>query len=337
MSTDRSVEVVNPEVISGSALESIERATVDVQIATAHKFPRSMAKFRARATEMVTMDEETAQSCIYRRPIGKKGGEVEFAEGKSVRMAEIVGACYGNLRVGAIVVEMTERYVKARGFAHDLESNFAASSEVVEATVKRDGTPYDERMRVVIAKAALAKARRDATFQVVPGALCKSLEDAARTTAIGTTATLGARRQRIMDWINKTGIEAARVWAALNINGIEDVGLEQLETLTGIRTAIKDGDVTLDDAFPRAQVTMPTAKKPEAKAEPLPAAEGDKKPEPNADSAMTRAEAINIIKAAPKGPQKRALAKRDLTPDNYETASDIILAEVAQMLVKGEA
>lgn len=340
MSTDSSVEVVNPEVISGSALESIERATVDVQIATAHKFPRSMAKFRARATEMVTMDEETAQSCIYRRPIGKKNGEVEFAEGKSVRMAEIVGACYGNLRVGAIVVEMTERYVKARGFAHDLESNFAASSEVVEATVKRDGTPYDERMRVVIAKAALAKARRDATFQVVPGALCKSLEEAARTTAIGTTATLGARRQRIMDWINKAGLEPARVWAALNIKGIEDVGLEQLETLTGIRTAIKDGDVTLDDAFPRAAVQMPTAKKTEAKAEPPPAAEGDNQPAPppaETAAGMTRAEAINIIKAAPKGPQKRALAKRDLTPENYETASDIILAEVAQMLVKGEA
>jgi fructose-bisphosphate aldolase class I len=48
-------------------------------------------------------------------------------------------------------------------------------------------------MRMVVAKATLAKARRDATFQVVPGALCKAMEEAARTTAIGTTATIGKR------------------------------------------------------------------------------------------------------------------------------------------------
>lgn len=251
------IEQASPEVINGSALERIERANVDIQIATAHQYPRSMTQFKARATEMVTLDEETAQSCIYRRPVGKKGNQVEYAEGKSVRMAEIVGACYGNIRVAAILVEQTPRYVKARGMAHDLESNFAASSEVVESTVDKNGNPYSERMRMVVAKATLAKARRDATFQVVPAALCKSLEDAARTTAIGTKATLGKRRQTVLDWINKVGIEPARVWKALGIQGIEDMGLPELEVLTGIRTAIKDGDTTVDEAFPREQVAMP--------------------------------------------------------------------------------
>lgn len=250
-------EAIVPEVITGSALERIERATVDVQIATAHQYPRSMAVFKKRAMEMVTLDEETAQSCIYRRPVGKKNGQVEYAEGKSIRMAEIVGACYGNLRVGSILVEQTERYVKARGVAHDLESNFAASSEVVESTVTSEGRPYSERMRMVVAKATLAKARRDATFQVVPGALCKSLEEAARTTAIGTTATLGKRRTLLLDWINKAGISPELVWKALGIKGIDDVGLKELETLTGIKTAIKDGDTTIGEAFPRQAVTMP--------------------------------------------------------------------------------
>ncbi len=251
-------EAIVPEVVTGSALERIERATVDVQIATAHQYPRSMAVFKKRAMEMVTLDEETAQSCIYRRPVGKdKSGRPEYAEGKSIRMAEIVGACYGNIRVGSILVEQTPRYVKARGVAHDLESNFAASSEVVESTVDRNGNPYSERMRMVVAKATLAKARRDATFQVIPGALCKSLEDAARTTAIGTTATLGKRRTLVLDWINKAGVEQDRVWKALGIKGADDIGLKELETLTGIRTAIKDGDTTIDEAFPRQAVTMP--------------------------------------------------------------------------------
>ena len=253
-------ETVGVEVVNATALEHIEHATIDVQIATAHQYPRSMTMFKKRAMEMVTLDEETAQSCIYRRPVGKKGTETEYAEGKSIRMAEIIGACYGNLRVGSILIEQTERYVKARGMAHDLESNFAASSEVVESTVTRNGQPYSERMRMVVAKATLSKARRDATFQVVPGALCKTIEEAARTTAIGTVATLGKRRSVLLDWINKTGIDAERVWKAIGISGADDVGLKELETLTGIRTAIKDGDVTMDDAFPQQDIKKPQSK-----------------------------------------------------------------------------
>ena len=233
-----------------SALEAITRGEIDMQIATAHQYPRSMAKFKQRALEMVTLDEDTAASCIYRRPVGKKGNQIEYAEGKSIRMAEIVGACYGNLRVGSMIIEQTERYVKARGMAHDLESNFASTSEVVEATVTSNGQPYSERMRAVVAKACLAKAHRDATFKVVPGALCKSLEEAARTTAIGTSATLAGRRKKIVDWLNKLAVDPKRVWQALGITGPDDIGLEQAETLTGIRTAIKDKEVTVDEAFP---------------------------------------------------------------------------------------
>lgn len=235
------------EVIPSTALESITRGEIDVQISTAHKFPRSMTTFKRRAVEMATLDEETAASCLYSRPVG--GGK--FAEGLSVRTAEIVGACYGNLRVGAMIVEQTERYVTARGMAHDLESNFASSCEVIESTVKKDGTPYDERMRVVIAKACLAKARRDATFQVVPKALCKPIEAAARAVALGDASTLASRRDACMGWIGKLGIEPARVFAAIGVIGADEIGIDQLATLTGLRTAIREGDVTVDEAFPQ--------------------------------------------------------------------------------------
>lgn len=250
-------------VVGSTALESITRGEIDIQIATAHRFPRSMQAFKKRATEMVTLDEETAASCLYRRPVGKdKAGRPTYAEGKSIRMAEIVGACYGNLRVGAILIEQTERQVKARGMAHDLESNFAATSEVIEPTIDKNGHPFSERMRAVIAKAALAKALRDATFKVVPGALCKTLEVDARRVAIGDSKTLSRRRQDVMVWINLLGIDEKRVWKALGIAGIDELGMDQMETLTGLKTAIKDGDTTPDEAFPRTDVAMPTPKEP---------------------------------------------------------------------------
>lgn len=251
-----------------SVVESITRGEIDTQISTAHKFPRSMQTFKRRAVEMATLDEDTAASCIYSRPVG--GGK--FAEGLSVRTAEIVGACYGNLRVAAMIVEQTDRYVKARGMAHDLESNFASACEVIESTVKKDGTPYDERMRVVIAKACLAKARRDATFQVVPKALCKPIEAAAKAVALGDAQTLASRRDACMAWVGKLGIDQKRVFAALNIAGPDEIGLDQLATLLGVKTAIKDGEVTVDEAFPPLTVKAETSKLFTAKEKPAPKA-----------------------------------------------------------------
>ena len=266
------------EVLPPSAVESLQRGEIDVQIATAHKYPRSLAKFKTRALAMVGLDEETAASCIYSRPVGKEGGKMKYAEGMSVRMAEIVGACYGNLRVGSTIVEVTPRMVTARGYAHDLETNFASASEVVEATVDKKGNPYSERMRVVIAKAALAKARRDSTFCVVPRALCKALEETARRVAIGDAATIAKRRAGVMAWIGKLGIETDRVFKALGIDGEDDIGVDELTTLTGIKTAIKDGDTQVDEAFPslteKPKGTVPNFEKdPEIdKADPLKAA-----------------------------------------------------------------
>ena len=243
-------------VMPVSATEAIERAEIDMQIATAHRYPRSIEKFKKRAISMATIDEETAASCLYRRPVGKKLNpatgkwEVEYAEGLSVRMAEIVGASYGNLRVAAMLVEQNERWVKARGVATDLESGYTAASEVIEATVDRNGNPYSERMRVVIAKSTLAKARRDATFIVVPRALAKPVETEVRRLLMGDSQTLEARRAAVIAWVSKLGIDTSRVWAALGIKGEADLGVEQLEQLTGIRTAIKDNEVGIDEAFP---------------------------------------------------------------------------------------
>jgi hypothetical protein len=242
-----------------SALEQITRGEIDIQIATAKRWPRSIAEFKQNAIAMATIDEETAASCLYARPVGRdpETGKQKIAEGMSVRMAEIVAACFGNIRFASMIIEMTPRYVKCRGMAHDLQANSAGSSEVIEATVKKpkagqkEGDPYDERMRAVIAKACLSKARRDAIFQVVPKALAKPIEKAVRALLAGDGKSITRRRAIVMKWI--TGdlkIEPSRVFAALGIKGEDDLTTEMLDQLTGIRTAINDGDVTVDEAFP---------------------------------------------------------------------------------------
>lgn len=246
-------EVITSEMIAPTAnvLELQERSSIDMQIATAKAYPRSKNDFLKRAIDMATLDEETAESCLYRRPVGKdKNGNQNYAEGMSVRMAEIVGSCYGNLRVGSRVVEMTDRFVRVQGAGHDLETNFYTTSECVESTVNKFGKPYDERMRLVIVKAALAKAYRDVMFKLVPRAMAKPIEAQVRNLLFGNIKSMTARRKAAEMWISKLNINSKRVFAALNVKGVEDMDASVLETLTGLRTAIVNKEITIDDAFP---------------------------------------------------------------------------------------
>lgn len=244
------------EVIAPSAIMALERAAIDSQIATAKQYPRSLAQFQKRALEMVTLDEETAESCIYVRPVGKKDGKMQYAEGPSIRLAEIVAACYGNLRVASRIIEQTPRYVKCEGVGHDLEVNSAGKSENIEPTVTKEGNPFSEGMRAVVAKATLAKAYRDAVFKVVPKALCKRIIDAAKQTAKGNMKSLDERRAQAENWVKglqtKEGkkLDEKRVFLAIGVKGWADFGDDELFTLRGLRTAINDGEATIEDSFP---------------------------------------------------------------------------------------
>ncbi|MCE5324930.1 MAG: hypothetical protein LLG01_00800 [Planctomycetaceae bacterium] len=241
---------VEAEAVNPDALAIMERVTIDSQIATAKRYPRSISLFIERAQTMACVDDDTAKSCFYRRPVGKEGGKQVYAEGESIRLAEIVAASYDNLAIRAIIVEITPRYVKAVGMARDLERNYMASAECVESTVDKRGQPYSERQRMLIAKVAQSKAYRDAIFRVVPKALCKPIANAASEVALGKGLTLEQRRERVMQWIASLNISAMRVWKALGIAGPEEMGTSEMLTLTGIRSAIKDGDTNIDEAFP---------------------------------------------------------------------------------------
>lgn len=264
MSTDNN-DTQPMEVLAPSAIMAIERAQIDTQVATAHQYPRSLEQFKKRALSMATLDEDTADSCIYCRPVGKeqddKGKWVEkYAEGPSIRLAEIVAASYGNIRVAARVVEQTERFVRCEGVAHDLESNYAGKSECIESTVMKNGNPYSERQRALTAKVCLSKAFRDACFKVVPRALCKPVFEAAKKVAAGQGKTLEERRKRVQAWIGRLKIADARVFAAMGVNGWSEITDDHLIKLTGLKTAIADGDETLDSAFP--QIGAPEGNKP---------------------------------------------------------------------------
>lgn len=260
MNETRDPELIMPEASGEStALERITRGEVDMQVATAHRFPRSIKAFKEEALSMATLDQETAASCFYCVPRDGK-----TIEGPGVRLAEIVASCWRNLRAEARVVDEDGKFVTSQGTAWDIERNVLVRMEVKRRITNKKGQRYSDDMIVTTGNAASAIAFRNAVFKVVPSAYTKAIYEEVRKVAAGDAKTLTVRRDAAFAWFAKSGVAKDRVLGVLGKKGMDDVGLDDLVTLTGLRTAIAEGTTSVEEAFP-TEDTAPT-KPPEGKA-----------------------------------------------------------------------
>jgi hypothetical protein len=235
-------EVITAE--SGT-LAVITKAEIDTQIATARQFPRSIKKFRTEMLDMVQLTEKIAEECIYALPRDGK-----TIEGPSARFAEVAASAWGNCRAGARVVAEENEFVVAQGVFHDLERNVAITYEVKRRITGRDGRRYKPDMIGVTANAACSIALRNAILKGIPKAFWSEMYDAARKAAIGDVKTLANKRAEMTGYFQKMGVTPEMICSVLNVAGVEDIGLDELVTLKGVATAIKEGDTTVEQAFP---------------------------------------------------------------------------------------
>ncbi len=226
-------------------LEPRTRGELDVQIVTAKRFPRKISAFKEQALDMATLDEETASGCFYSLPRGGKP-----VEGPSVRLAEIVLSAWGNVRSEAKVVEVGEKEITAEATTWDLEKNVAVRFQVKRRITDKNGKRYTDDMVVVTGNAACSIALRNSVFKVIPMAYTKAVYQAARQVAIGDAKTLAAKRAEMVAYFGKMGVKPERVFGVVGCKNLEDIGLDELATLKGLATAIKEGDTNVDEAFP---------------------------------------------------------------------------------------
>ena len=228
-----------------TSLEVITRTEVESQMTFALANPRSLAKFKADAIEMATLDRTIAKKCFYKLPRGGKD-----LDGPSIRLAEIIAAAYGNLRCAARVIEIAESYVVAQGVCLDVEKNSVFSTEVRSRITDKNGVRYNDDMIIVTSNAACSKAVRNAIFRVVPLALVEPVSIAAKACAAGNRDTIVEdRANAVSAWASK-GVSEKQLCAKFNAAGIEDLGPAELSDLLGYWNALEDKEVTLDEIFP---------------------------------------------------------------------------------------
>jgi hypothetical protein len=231
-------------ISSGDAITALTKAECDLQIQTAHQFPRDIQRFKENAMSMATADVTTASDMFYALPRGGKS-----IEGPSVRLAEVVASTYGNLRVQSMITAMDDKFVTARGMCHDLENNLAVMVDVRRRITDRNGRRYNDDMIVTTSNAACAVAFREAVFKVVPRHFTNSFYEEARHVAIGDVRSLANKRAAMIAYFQKMGISPAQLCAVVNVVDEDEIGLTELATLKGIATALKDGEASIDDMF----------------------------------------------------------------------------------------
>ncbi len=224
---------------------------IDIQVATARAYPRSLAEFKNRALSYATLDIETAESCFY---VLERGGKK--IQGPSVRLAEIALSAWGNIRAKAEIVDEDKKFVISRGHCWDLETNAAVAMDVRRRITDKNGHTFKDDMIAVTCNAANAISLRNAIFKVIPAALIHPIYLQAVNMAVGDVKTLDERRRTMVERFLKQGVKEERIYIKLNCRGIEDVTLDDLKTMIGVFNAIRDGDSSIDDQFPEPEKTV---------------------------------------------------------------------------------
>jgi len=246
--SEEEISVVTGEIgtlLDGAdALSAIDRASIDVQVATAKQYPRSVDKALKEATTLATLDEETAAGCLYALPRSGKN-----IEGPSVRLAEIVAYSWGNLRIDADIVAEDKTHITAMGTCFDLEKNVAVRVRVKRRIVDKHGRKYNADMIGVTSNAAISIALRNAIFKVIPRSYVNKIYGLARTASLGQGGTITQKRQAALEWYSKLGVQPEQIFELLEVRGLDDIGEDQLITLRGLMTSIQDGETTVERTF----------------------------------------------------------------------------------------
>jgi hypothetical protein len=227
--------------------ESYARQELDTQITTAKMYPRNVEAFLHDSYAMVTLDQETAESCIYALPRKNKKGEQ--IKGESVRLAEIVASCWGNLHAATRIVENDGRTITAEAVAWDLEKNLKIAKQVQRSIVKSDGKTYGQDMQVVTGNAASSIALRNAILSVVPRSFVKKIYETAVNFAIGDKTKINQKINSFLERFKEMGIEESKILAYFNLKNREEITRAVIEEMIGIGTAIKEKTLPIDKAF----------------------------------------------------------------------------------------
>lgn len=248
-------EADNPLVpVPLEALDALERSRIDLQIAAARRNPRAaISVIEKRIRERVTRRADVAALMYYSVPrFDKESGGNKLITGASVKLANTSLGEWGNTLSGARTVGNDGKVIKAYGICWDLESNNQKFTEVQRRIIDKNGRPYSYDMQIQTAGAANSIAERNAILKVLGSDLYEPLVADCIKVVAGTASDFTERRDKALKWFNLRGIKYDQILELLDKDAIDKLEAEDVAYLSGLANAIKDKEITVEEAFPRA-------------------------------------------------------------------------------------
>lgn len=249
---------------------------LDIQIATAKKYPRSIEAFQRTALQRATKTAEIAGSMFYLLKRGSKK-----IEGPSIRLAEICGPAWTNMRAAARPIEETRDFITCQGMAFDLEANYAVQMTVRRRITNSFGQRFNADMIGMTVNAANSIAYRNALFKVIPLAYVKDIMTKAKEVSLGKGLTHDERVAKMLEAYKKDlNIDQKTLLEIVEKKGLEDIDVDTLIDLRGYYTALRDGETTLNALLEKEEETKKTGPQRKSASKP-PANGGTENPPPS--------------------------------------------------------
>lgn len=243
---DTDVQIISNDI---TTYEQSVRAEVDIQIATAKKFPRDLQRFLDNSKFAATHSEASAIKCGYTLPRGDKK-----IQGVSVHLARILAQNFGNIRIAAKGLSISDSYVTAEAVCMDLETNTAVRVETRQKILDKHGKRYNEDMIGVTMLACIAKAERNAILHVIPASFTDEVYAAAQKRLIGDVKSdakklAESRTKAIKLFKEKYNVDAETILKYFGKQKVEQLDAEDVVSLRGIYQGLEDGDITIGGTF----------------------------------------------------------------------------------------
>lgn len=236
-------------VSAGAVAIEQERAIAEAQgkLVIAKRFPRNPAAAFQAVMESCSRPG-FAEEALYSYP---RGGET--VSGPSIRMAEELARCWGNIDYGLRELSRRDGESEYDAYAWDLETNTNSSQKfaVRHLRDKRGGAQKltDERDIYEIGANMGARRMRARILAILPGDLVDAAVEKCRATLRGESEVpLADRVRQLVAAFAKLDVPAALIEKRLKKPATEITG-EDLVDLRGIYKSLRDGMTKPSDWF----------------------------------------------------------------------------------------
>ena len=269
---------VLPNAAPTSHQAAIGTARIQARSIMAAQNPRNEAAVRQRLMN-VCADREFAEGAWYSISFGN-GDPIE---GFSTRMAEEVLTQMGHMsaevevvsetnetriltvtvtdyQTGAVQTEtaIIRKIAEKRFLRKGQQAIYTRMNSAGKPTYGVAATEMDLRAKT---QSEVSKAKRAAIMRLVPYTLRQELKRAIINTRSGAYADdPGTRLTRLRAGFQKLGVKPEQLCAYLRVDSLSGLSEEVFEQLSGLYTALRDGEITSDQAFGEPEAASPKRK-----------------------------------------------------------------------------